>query len=51
MVLEILKIKYGRSRMEKVKECIRNRLGFKENDYDEEEEFLLAMEELNLRGA
>ena len=35
--------------MELVKECIRNRLEFKENDYEEEDEFLLAMEELDLR--
>ena len=35
--------------MEKVKDCIRNRLGFKENDYEEENEFLLALEELDLR--
>ena len=48
-VLEILKIKYGRSRMEKVEECIRNCLRFKENDYKKEDEFLLAMEELDLR--
>ena len=44
-----MKIKYGRSRIEKVEECIRNCLGFKENDYKEEDEFLLAMEELDLR--
>ena len=48
-VLEILKIKYGRSRMEKVEEGIRNRLGFKESEYEEEDEFLLAMEELDLK--
>ena len=35
--------------MEKVKECIGNCLGFKENDNKEEDEFLLAMEELDLR--
>ena len=39
-VFDILKIKYGRSTMEKVEEYIRNRLGFKENDYEEEDEFL-----------
>ena len=35
--------------MEKVKECIKNHLNFKENEYYEEDEFLLAMEELELR--
>ena len=35
--------------MEKVEECIKNCLNFKENEYDEEDEFLLAKEELDLR--
>ena len=35
--------------MEKVEECIRNRLQFKVNNYDKEDKFLLAMEELDLR--
>ena len=48
-VLEIEKIMYRRTRMEKVEEYIKNCLGFKENDYDKEEEFLLALEELDLR--
>ena len=48
-VLDILKIKYGRSRMEKVEECVMNRIYFKESEYNEEDKFLLAMEELDLR--
>ena len=48
-VLDILKIKYGRSRMEKVKECIKNCLNFKENEYKEEDKFFLVMEKLDLR--
>ena len=35
--------------MEKVEEIIKNHLTFKESDYEEEVEFLLAMEELDLR--
>ena len=34
--------------MERVKECIKNRLEFRENDY-KEDKFILAMEELDLR--
>ena len=47
--MDILKIKYGRSRIEKVKECIKNHLELKENYYEEEDEFLLAMDGLVLR--
>ena len=39
-VLEVLKIKYGRSRMEQVEECIQHRLEFRENNYEEENEYL-----------
>ena len=35
--------------MEKVKECIRIHLEMKENDYEEDDGFLLVMEELDLR--
>ena len=47
--LDILKIKYGISRMEQVEECVRNHLEFRQNDYKEKDEFILVMEELNLR--
>ena len=48
-VLDLLKIKYGRSRMEKVKDCIKTCLTCKESSYEEENEFLLAIEVLDLR--
>ena len=35
--------------MKKVEECVKNCLNFRGNEYDEEDEFLLAMEELDLR--
>ena len=35
--------------MEQVEECIKNRLEFKEKVYEEEDIFLLAIEELDLR--
>ena len=35
--------------MEKIKKYVQNCLNFKENEYNEEDKFLLAMEELDLR--
>ena len=48
-VLEVLKIKYGISRIEQVEECIQHCLEFRENNYEEEDEFILAMKELDLQ--
>ena len=42
-------LEYGRSRMEQVGERVKNHLEIRENDYEEEDEFILVMEELNLR--
>ena len=48
-VLELLEIKYGRSRIEKVEECVKDWLEFKEDIFEEEDEFLFAMKEINQR--
>ena len=48
-VVAILKRKYGRTRMENLEELIMDWLAFKGNDYEDEYEFLLAMEELRAR--
>ena len=48
-VLEILKTKYGRTRIEKVEECVQDWIEFKEDQFENEDELLLAMEEIELR--
>ena len=48
-VLELLDIKYGKTRIEKVEECVMDWLEFKEDHFEEEIELLLAMKEINQR--
>merc|ERR1712074_161381 len=48
-VLDLLETKYGRTRIEKVEECVKDWLEFKEDMFDEEDEFMFAMKELNQR--
>ena len=48
-VVQILKRKYGRSRMENLEELVNDWIGFKVNDLEDEGEFLLAIEELHAR--
>lgn len=48
-VLELLDLRYERSCLEKVEECVQDWIEFKEDQYEEEEELLLAMEEINKR--
>merc|ERR1712030_63092 len=48
-VLELLDVKYGRTRIGKVEECLKDWLEFKENIFEEEDEFLFAMKEINQR--
>ena len=48
-VLELLDVKYGRTRIEKVEECVKDWLEFKEDQFEEEDELLLAMKEINQR--
>ena len=45
-VLELLEVKYGRSRTEKIEECVEDILKFKEDQYEENEELILAMKEI-----
>ena len=47
--LELLEVKYGRSRTEKTKECVEDILKFKENQYKEDGELILAMKEIRQR--
>ena len=48
-VLEILIGKYGRTRTEKVEECVEDWLKFKEDMFEEDDELILAMEEIDQR--
>ena len=48
-VIELLDVKYGRTRIEKVEECVKDWLEFKEEQFEEEDELLLAMKEINQR--
>ena len=42
-VLELLEVKYGKSRKEKIEECVKDILKFKEDQYEENEELIIAM--------
>ena len=44
--LELLEVKYGRSRMEKIEECIDDLLKFRENQYEDNGELILVMKEI-----
>ena len=46
-VLGLLDVKYGRIRTEKVEECVEDLLKFREDQYKEDNELILAMKELN----
>ena len=48
-VLELLDVKYGRTQIKKIEECVRDWLEFKEERFEEEDELLLGMRELNQR--
>ena len=48
-VLELLDVKYGRTRIKKVEDCVKDWLEFKEEQFEEEDDLLLAMRELNQR--
>ena len=45
----MLDVKYGRTRIEKVEDCVKDWLEFKEDQFEEEDDLLLAMRELNQR--
>ena len=48
-VLEIIDVKYRRKRTEKVEECVKDWLRFKEDQFEEDDELMLAMKEINQR--
>ena len=45
-VVRLLDIKYSRSRMEKVEDVMEDYLKFPENQYEDDDELILAMKEL-----
>ena len=49
-VLEILALKYGRTRVEKIKDFMDERTKFRDDQYDDDGELLLGMKELNQKG-
>ena len=48
-VVELLEVKYGRSRTEKVEEAIEYLLKFREDQYEDNVEMMLVMKELRKR--
>ena len=48
-IVGILKRKYGRTRMEELEELMIDWMNFKANEYEDEDEYLLAMERLYAR--
>ena len=44
--INLLEAKYGRSRTEKIEECVDDILKLREDQYEEERELLLAMREI-----
>ena len=48
-VLEILTLKYGRTRVEKIEDFMDDWTKFKDDQYDDDGELLLGMKELNQR--
>ena len=47
--LELLDLKYGRNRTEKVEEWVEDLLKFREDQCEEDDELILAMKEMNQR--
>ena len=48
-VLELLEVKYGRSRTEKIEECVDDILKFREDQYEDEVDLILVMKEIRQR--
>ena len=48
-IVGILKRKYGRTRIEELEELMTDWMNFKANEYEDEDEYLLAMERLIAR--
>ena len=48
-MLELLDVKYGWTQIKKIEECVKDWLEFKEEGFEEEDELLLGITELNQR--
>ena len=48
-LIGVLRRKYGRTRMEEIEDLVTEWMDFKPNEYEDEEEYLLAMERLQTR--
>ena len=48
-VIKLLDVKFGRSRTEKVEEAVEGLLKFREDQYEDDDELILAMKELRQR--
>ena len=48
-VVKLLDVKYGRSRTEKVEEAVKDPLKFRKDQYEDDNELILAMKELRQR--
>ena len=48
-VIDLLEVKYGRSRTEKIEKCVEDILMFREDQYEENEELVLAVKEIRQR--
>ena len=46
-VLDLLDVKYGRTRTEKVEECVEDWLKFREDQFEEDDKLTLAIKEIN----
>ena len=48
-VLELLDIKYGRTRTEKIEEIVEDWMKFRDDQFEDDRELLLGMKEINQR--
>ena len=48
-VLNILDVKYGRTRTKKLEECIKDWLKFKEDQFEGDDKLILVMKKINQR--
>ena len=48
-VIKLSNVKYGRTHIEKVGECLKDWLKFREDQYKEEDELLIALKEIYQR--
>ena len=48
-MIELLDVKYGKTRTEKGEECVEDRLKFKEDQFEEDDKLFLSITEINQR--